>query len=89
MSDSLHNDLLLATMEMVVGDGTDLEPVRSAFEATRGDFAAKFTAAVQARLSRWAVPEVVEHQLGTLLRKAGVLPSREEPNEKRSGGSQS
>jgi hypothetical protein len=52
------NDLLLSMMSTVVGDDVDLEPARKAFEATRGDFRAKFTAAVQARLAQLVVPEV-------------------------------
>jgi hypothetical protein len=53
-----QNDLLLSMMRTLVGDGVDLEPVRQAFEFTRGDFTAKFTAAVQARLAQLVVPEV-------------------------------
>jgi hypothetical protein len=53
-----QNDLLLSMMRTLVGDGVDLEPVRNAFESTKGDFTAKFTAAVQARLAQMVVPEV-------------------------------
>lgn len=53
-----QNDLLLSMMGTLVGDGVDLEPVRMAFESTKGDFTAKFTAAVQARLAQLVVPEV-------------------------------
>ena len=53
-----QNELLLSMFDALVGDGADLEPVRTAFESTKGDFAAKFTAAVQARLAEMAVPEL-------------------------------
>ncbi|WP_204015041.1 hypothetical protein [Virgisporangium aurantiacum] len=53
-----QNELLLSMLETVAGDDVDLEPARKAFEDTRGDFRAKFTAAVQARLAQIAVPEV-------------------------------
>jgi hypothetical protein len=52
------NDLLLSMMSTLVGDDVDLEPAEKAFEVTRGDFRAKFTAAVQARLAQLVVPEV-------------------------------
>lgn len=45
-------------MATMVGDDIDLEPARLAFEKTPGDFRAKFTAAVEARLAQRAVPEV-------------------------------
>ncbi|MDG4762569.1 hypothetical protein O7632_00335 [Solwaraspora sp. WMMD406] len=54
----MQNEQLLSMLEIVAGDHVDLEPVRKAFEQTRGDFRAKFTAAVQARLAQSAVPEV-------------------------------
>jgi hypothetical protein len=53
-----ENDLLLSMLDMVAGEDVDLEPARKAFEATTGDFRAKFTAAVQARMAQSAVPEV-------------------------------
>lgn len=53
-----QNDLLLSMMRTLAGNGVDWEPVRKAFESTKGDFAAKFTAAVQARVSELVVPEV-------------------------------
>ena len=54
----LRNEFLLATMEMMVGDDVGLETARIAFETTPGNFRAKFTAAVQARLAQSAAPEV-------------------------------
>ncbi|GAA2215571.1 hypothetical protein GCM10009850_110390 [Nonomuraea monospora] len=53
-----QNEVLLSMMDSLVGDHVDLEPMRKAFESTRGDFAAKFTAAVQARFAQLVVPEV-------------------------------
>jgi hypothetical protein len=53
-----QNDLMLSMMGTLVGDGVDLEPVRKAFESAKGDFTAKFTAAVQARMAQLVVPEV-------------------------------
>lgn len=53
-----QNDLLLSITETLVGYGVDLEPVRKAFESTKGDFTAKFTAALQARLAQMVVPEL-------------------------------
>ncbi|MCX4387367.1 hypothetical protein OG777_10525 [Micromonospora peucetia] len=53
-----QNELLLSMMATLAGDEVDLEPARKAFETTAGDFRAKFTAAVQARLAGMAVPEV-------------------------------
>ncbi|WP_344959276.1 hypothetical protein, partial [Actinomadura miaoliensis] len=53
-----NNDLLLSMMETLVREGIDLEPARKAFESTKGDFTAKFTAAIQARLAQLVVPEV-------------------------------
>ncbi|WP_091082572.1 hypothetical protein [Micromonospora nigra] len=70
----MKNELLLAMLETVAGDDVDLEPARKAFEETRGDFRAKFTAAVRARLAQSAVPEVFidlpEHP--ELLRKSDL-----------------
>ncbi|MFI6928080.1 hypothetical protein ACIBIZ_49700 [Nonomuraea spiralis] len=53
-----QNDVLLSMMKSLVGDGIDLEPAKQAFETAKGDFAAKFTAAVQARFAQLVVPEV-------------------------------
>jgi hypothetical protein len=59
VADSFFNNApLLATMKLVAGAGVDLEAARKAFETTPGDFTAKFTAAVQARLASMAAPEV-------------------------------
>ncbi|MFI1917243.1 hypothetical protein [Nocardia sp. NPDC020380] len=64
LSANNHNDLLLSMMVTLIGsenqagDGPDLEPSKAAFECTTGDFRAKFTAAVQARIAQLAVPEV-------------------------------
>ncbi len=70
----MQNELLLSMLTTVAGDDVDLEPARKAFEETRGDFRAKFTAAVQARLAQSAVPEVFidlpEHP--ELLRKSDL-----------------
>lgn len=52
------NDLLLSMMSTLTGDDADLEPVEKAFRATSGDFRAKFTAAVRARLAELVAPEV-------------------------------
>jgi len=38
----------LVMADALVGRKADLEPAKIAFEATRGDFAARFTAAVEA-----------------------------------------
>jgi hypothetical protein len=43
---------------MLVGEGADLETARATFEATPGDFAAKFAAAMHARAVRYVQPEV-------------------------------
>ncbi|MER5644702.1 hypothetical protein [Streptosporangium sp. NPDC002524] len=53
-----QNSVLLSMMEGLVGDGVDLEPARKAFESTKGDFTAKFTAAVQARFAQLVEPEL-------------------------------
>lgn len=53
-----QNDMLLSMMKSLVGDGVDLEPAKQAFESAKGDFAAKFTAAVQARFAQMVVPEL-------------------------------
>lgn len=53
-----RNDLLLSMMETLVEGSIDWEPIRKAFESTKGDFTAKFTAAMQARLEQMVVPEV-------------------------------
>ncbi|WP_189239481.1 hypothetical protein [Planomonospora parontospora] len=53
-----QNDVLLSMMDALVGDGVDLESARKAFESTKGDFAAKFTAAVQARFAQMVRPEL-------------------------------
>ncbi|CRK56826.1 hypothetical protein [Alloactinosynnema sp. L-07] len=52
------NELLLSILPMLAGEDVDLESVETAFKATRGDFRAKFTAAVQAQLAQLAAPEV-------------------------------
>ncbi|WP_459805730.1 hypothetical protein [Herbidospora sp. RD11066] len=53
-----RNDVLLSMMECLLEDGADLEPVREAFESTKGDFTAKFAAAIQARLTQLVEPEL-------------------------------
>ncbi|MEW2378485.1 hypothetical protein AB0883_20585 [Micromonospora sp. NPDC047812] len=74
MFNAFMKNELLAMLETVAGDDVDLEPARKAFEETRGDFRAKFTAAVQSRLAQSAVPEVFidlpEHP--ELLRKSDL-----------------
>jgi hypothetical protein len=54
----LANDILMSLMETMVGDNTDMEAAQMAFEATPGDFTARFTAAVRASLVGQAKPEV-------------------------------
>ncbi|MCP2257444.1 hypothetical protein LX15_001129 [Streptoalloteichus tenebrarius] len=59
MSNSFtRNNLLLSMVSTLVGDDADLEPARKAFEETRGDFRARFTAAVEARMAQLVAPEV-------------------------------
>ncbi len=53
-----HNDILLSMMGSLVEDGVDLEPAKKAFESTKGDFAAKFTAALRARFAQMVAPEL-------------------------------
>lgn len=52
------NDLYLSMLSTLAGDDIDLEPVEKAFRAASGDFRAKFTAAVRARLAELVAPEV-------------------------------
>lgn len=52
------NDLLLSMMATVAGDDVEVEPARKAFAFTKGDFRAKFAAAVQAQLAQSATPEM-------------------------------
>jgi hypothetical protein len=52
------NDLLLSMMATLAGDNVDLEEVERAFKTTTGDFRTKYTAAVQARLTQLAEPEM-------------------------------
>ncbi|MCC8251207.1 hypothetical protein [Saccharothrix luteola] len=59
VSPASWNQMLLGMMDGLVGENVDLEPARIAFEATRGDFAARFAAAVQVMIARLAKPEVV------------------------------
>lgn len=54
----MQNEMLLAMRAALVGPNADLEPAETAFEETRGDFAARFTAAVDALSARLAEPEV-------------------------------
>lgn len=54
----MENNILQSLMEMMTGDSSDMEAAQTAFEATPGDFTAKFTAAVRAHLARKAQPEV-------------------------------
>lgn len=53
-----QNDLLIMMMNTVVGESVDMDAAEKAFVTTRGDFRAKFTAAVEARIAQQAVPEV-------------------------------
>jgi hypothetical protein len=53
-----QNEILLAMMDTLVGPNADLELAETAFRAKRGDFAARFTAAVEALFARLAQPEV-------------------------------
>ncbi|WIV53978.1 hypothetical protein [Amycolatopsis nalaikhensis] len=53
-----HNDLLLSMRSTLAGDDVDLESARKAYQDTKGDFRAKFTAAVEARLAHLVQPEV-------------------------------
>lgn len=48
----------LVMADALVGREADLEPAKIAFEATRGDFAVRFTAAVEALFARLVGPEV-------------------------------
>lgn len=60
MSDAyVTNAHLEAVWELLVGDEDGLEDARKAFESTPGDFSARFTAAVRARVAPGARPEVV------------------------------
>jgi hypothetical protein len=59
MSDPYNaNAFVISVVEMLVGEGADLETARAAFEATPGDFAARFAAATQASAARYVRPEV-------------------------------
>jgi hypothetical protein len=58
VSSAAENEMWLTMMEALVGEKADLEPARIAFEATRGDFATRFTAAVEALVVRLVKPEV-------------------------------
>lgn len=53
-----QNDILLSMLSTLAGENVDLDPVRKAFEETRGGFRARFAAAVQARLAQMVTPEV-------------------------------
>lgn len=59
VSPASWNQMLLGMMDDLVGENVDLDPARIAFETTRGDFAARFAAAVQVMIARLAKPEVV------------------------------
>lgn len=52
------NDILLAFLDELVGDGIDIEGARTAFQTTMGGFDARFRAAVQARVAEMVQPEV-------------------------------
>ena len=54
-----ENDLYSAMLATLAGADVNTEPARIAFETTRGDFAARFAAAIQAQLALLAKPEVV------------------------------
>jgi hypothetical protein len=54
-----ENDLFLVMLTTLAGADVDVEPARIAFETTRGDFAARFAAAIEAQIARLAKPEVV------------------------------
>lgn len=53
-----QNDLLLSMLTTIAGEKVDLKVAEKAFAATRGDFRAKFTAAMETRMAQLAVPEV-------------------------------
>lgn len=87
-----ENDMLLAMMNTIVGKNVDLEPAQIAFESTRGDFATRFTAAVEALFARLVRPEVfidipdhpeqlVKAELDALVRPASVGFLRSHPNK--------
>jgi hypothetical protein len=69
-----HNDLLLSMRSTLAGDDVDLESARKAYQDTKGDFRAKFTAAVEARLALLVRPEVFIDVPGNVdeLRKADL-----------------
>jgi hypothetical protein len=48
VSSETENEMWLAMMDALVGAKADLEPAKIAFETTRGEFATRFTAAVDA-----------------------------------------
>ncbi|MGW4130900.1 hypothetical protein [Amycolatopsis japonica] len=52
------NDIMLAFLDELVGEGTELQASRTAFETTAGGFDARFRAAVQARVAEMVRPEV-------------------------------
>ncbi|WP_409494269.1 hypothetical protein [Amycolatopsis sp. cmx-11-12] len=56
--DVAQNDILLAMMDGLVGEKADLEATQIAFETTRGDFTARFRAAVQAGFAQLVRAEV-------------------------------
>ncbi|MEJ2851830.1 MULTISPECIES: hypothetical protein [unclassified Saccharothrix] len=59
VSAASHNALLESMMDTLVGDRIDVGLAEKAFKATRGDFRAKFAAALEVQMARLAVPEVV------------------------------
>ena len=56
--DLSRNERWLSMLDTLVGASADLGPARAAFEATAGDFDARFAAAVQALVARQVSPEV-------------------------------
>src|SRR5205809_7785856 len=72
---------LLAMMDALIGEDADLEPASIAFETTRGDFTARFTAAVEALFAELVRPEVFidipeqPQQLGKAELEALVRPA--------------
>jgi hypothetical protein len=59
LSPATQNELLATMLSTLAGDDVDVEPAKIAFETTRGDFATRFAAAIEAQLAPAAKPEVV------------------------------
>ncbi|MCR6483729.1 hypothetical protein M8542_12965 [Amycolatopsis sp. OK19-0408] len=87
-----ENEAWLAALEALVGAEADIESAKTAFETTRGDFKARFSAAVESLIKPLVRPEIfidipaepellTRGELETLMREAEVVFSRARPSK--------